>query len=169
MDPELLNYPEPAYRRHAKSVVNTETDFEPNSEPECCTDCDMDQQDKSNSNGELTRITDDKLIDVEVANQEQLASTEQDLVNSSYLELLSSLDPPASTLDLLTSDIPDLMSQDNTPAQLILEPTENGESGSVLEPNGRATDHSHNHGNMQDQKMKCEARNFYDDSHPFLV
>lgn len=168
MDPELLNYPEPAYRRHAKSVVNT--DFEPNSEQETCTDCDINQHDNTNSNEELARINDDKLIDVEVGNQEQLASTEQDLVNSSYLELLSSLvDPPASTLDLLTSEIPDLMSQDNTPAQLILEPTENGESGSVLEPNEKAAGHSHNHGSMEDQKKKCEARNFYDDSHPFLV
>lgn len=158
MDPELLNYPEPAYRRHAKSLVNMEQ-----MDSETDDGCDID-----NPVNVCSMIKEEQLIDVNIEEESQSQIAENKaLANSSYLELLASLvEPPSSTLDLLTSDIPDLMSnQDDTPAQLILETNNEPEEGGSGK---RTSDHSR-HRECPEERVNCESCKYYDDSHPFLV
>ncbi|ODN04025.1 hypothetical protein Ocin01_02646 [Orchesella cincta] len=175
MDPELLNYPEPAYRRRAtKSLENTEFDMgSTNSESDIDNESILDRLQERDTNAKSSKRkpeVQEQLINVEVEVEKQSEQTDSEnaVVNSNYLDLLSSLvDTTSSNLDLLTSDaplIPDLMSED-LPAQLILESDENGESNSRRKEDEGIGEQSRE--SYYDNSTKpCQ---YYDDTHPFLV
>lgn len=172
MDPELLNCPEPAYRRRAIASKTLET-----SEFDVCpenigTFCDNNEGAAVEPVSGKAEVREEQLIDVEIEverHNAKIDDSSSNLENSGgYVKLLSSLSAPSgSQIDLLTSDAPLAENLQDEPAQLILESSNNGISGTSKEEtkNSCVPHQRDQHGNF----YSSQPGQYYDDTHPFLV